>query len=58
MKKIFRKAISTGLCAAMILTGSMFAFADTDTNAAVYEEPRTEDFVSGVLKDGIYHHRG
>lgn len=54
MKKIFRKAISTGLCAAMILTGSMFAFADTDTNAAVYEEPRTEDFVSGVLKDGIY----
>ncbi len=54
MKKIFRKAISTGLCAAMILTGSMFAFADTDTNAAVYEEPRTEDFVSGVLKDGVY----
>ena len=54
MKKIFRKAISTGLCAAMILTGSVFAFADTDTNAAVYEEPRTEDFVSGVLKDGIY----
>ena len=60
MKKIFRKAISTGLCAAMILTGSVFAFADTDantntdTNAAAYAEPKTEDFVSGILKDGIY----
>ena len=53
-----RKAISAGLCAAMILTGSVFAFAETDantnTNAAAYAEPKTEDFVSGVLKDGIY----
>lgn len=53
-----RKAISAGLCAVMILTGSVFAFADTDTNtntnAAAYAEPKTEDFVSGVLKDGIY----
>ena len=53
-----RKAISAGLCAAMILTGSVFAFAETDantnTNAVAYAEPKTEDFVSGVLKDGIY----